>query len=157
MIPVRPVIGAHSIKGPDVLFQRTYPDCVCVKKTKKKPRLVSRGKGVLLQFVSNGIIPRVVRRNAIEHWRVRWRKCNLLALGTKLWFIRLKTRIKAQNYHRHYWHKIWNIWKSKWKHSYSTFWFAGNGLALTTNKFCDLNATIMCSLWTKSAICRVQN
>ena len=45
--------------------------------------------------------------------------------------------------------KIWNIWKSQWKHSYLTLKFAGNGLESTTNKCCDFNATITCSVMVK--------
>ena len=32
------------------------------------------------------------------------------------------------------------------KHSYSTFWFTGNGVAPTTNKYCDFNATLTYSV-----------
>ena len=46
----------------------------------------------------------------------------------------------------HYRQKIWNILKAQGKHSYSTFRCAGNGLAPTTNKYCDLNATLTCSV-----------
>ena len=38
----------------------------------------------------------------------------------------------------------WDIWKVQWKPSYVTIWFAGNGLAPTTNKHCDFIATLMC-------------
>ena len=31
--------------------------------------------------------------------------------------------------------EIWNIWKAQWKHSYLTFWFAGNAWAPTRNIF----------------------
>ena len=31
--------------------------------------------------------------------------------------------------------KIWNIWKTQWKYSYLTIWFAGNGLVAATNKY----------------------
>ena len=42
----------------------------------------------------------------------------------------------------HYRQKIWNIWRAQWKHSLRTFWFAGNGLAPTTSKYCYFNATL---------------
>ena len=42
--------------------------------------------------------------------------------------------------------RIWTIWKSQWKHSYFTFSFTGNGLAPTTNKCCDFNAILSCSV-----------
>ena len=42
--------------------------------------------------------------------------------------------------------KLWDNWKAQWKHSYLTFWFAGNGLAPTTNRYCDINATIKCNV-----------
>ena len=32
--------------------------------------------------------------------------------------------------------QLWNIWKAKGNTSYMTFWFAENGLAPTTNKYC---------------------
>ena len=31
--------------------------------------------------------------------------------------------------------KLWNIWKAQWKHSHLIFWFVGNGLTPTTNKY----------------------
>ena len=40
---------------------------------------------------------------------------------------------------------IWNIWKAKCKHSKLAFWFAGNSLASSTNKYCDFKATLTCS------------
>ena len=39
----------------------------------------------------------------------------------------------------HHQQKIWNIWIVQWKHSYLTFLFAGNDLALTINRYCDFN------------------
>ena len=33
--------------------------------------------------------------------------------------------------------KVWNIWKAQSKHTYLAFWFAGNGMATTKNKYCD--------------------
>ena len=39
----------------------------------------------------------------------------------------------------------WNIWKGQLKHSYLTLWFAGNGLAPSTNKYYDFDATLTCS------------
>ena len=42
--------------------------------------------------------------------------------------------------------KIWNIWKAQCQHLYQTFWFAGNGLAPASNKYCDFKATVMCSV-----------
>ena len=42
--------------------------------------------------------------------------------------------------------KIWNIWIVQWKHSYLTFLFAGNDLALTINRYCDFNAALTFSL-----------
>ena len=36
--------------------------------------------------------------------------------------------------------------KHSTKKTYLTFWFAGNDLALTTNKYCDFNATFICSV-----------
>ena len=33
----------------------------------------------------------------------------------------------------HYLQKIWNVWKSQWKHSCLKFWFAGHGLFGTQN------------------------
>ena len=37
------------------------------------------------------------------------------------------------------------------------FWFAGNGLAPTTNKYYDFNATLMCSVRANNAIGKVRN
>ena len=42
--------------------------------------------------------------------------------------------------------KIWNIWKVRRKHSHSTFWWTKNSKAPTTNKYCDFNATLTCSV-----------
>ena len=42
--------------------------------------------------------------------------------------------------------KIWNIWKTQWKHAYFTFWFAGNGMAPTINKYYKFNSNPMCSV-----------
>ena len=42
--------------------------------------------------------------------------------------------------------KIWNILKAQWKRSCFTFRCAGNGLAPTTNKYCDFSATLTCSV-----------
>ena len=39
--------------------------------------------------------------------------------------------------------EIWNIYKSQKKHWYVTFKFAENGLAATTNTYCDFNSTLM--------------
>ena len=36
--------------------------------------------------------------------------------------------------------------KAQYKHSYFTFWFTANGLAQTTNKYCDFKATLTCSI-----------
>ena len=47
---------------------------------------------------------------------------------------------------------IWNIWKAQWEHSYLTLWFAGSCVAPTTNKYFDLNATLMRRLITKNCI-----
>ena len=41
-------------------------------------------------------------------------------------------------------YNIWNIWKAQWKHSYLTLKFTGNGLALSTNKYCGFNVTLTC-------------
>ena len=38
----------------------------------------------------------------------------------------------------HYRQKLWNVPKGQWIHSFFTFQFDGNGLAPTTNKYCDL-------------------
>ena len=57
----------------------------------------------------------------------------------------------------HYRQKIWNILKAQWKQSYLTFRFAGDGLAPTTNEYCDFNATLTVVLWTKNIICNVKN
>ena len=46
----------------------------------------------------------------------------------------------------HYRKTSWNIGKTPWKHPNLTFWFAGNGLTLTTNKYCDFNTTLTCSV-----------
>ena len=46
----------------------------------------------------------------------------------------------------HHQQKIWNIWIVQWKHSYLTFLFAENDLALTINRFCDFNAALTFSL-----------
>ena len=35
-------------------------------------------------------------------------------------------------------------------------WFAGNDLAPTTNKHCDFNATLTCSVMGENATCNVQ-
>ena len=40
--------------------------------------------------------------------------------------------------------KIWNIWKAQREHSYLTCWFARNGFAPATNKYCDFNVNFMC-------------
>ena len=42
--------------------------------------------------------------------------------------------------------KLWNIWRAQWKHSHLTLWFARNGLAPTTNKFCYFDATFTWSV-----------
>ena len=42
--------------------------------------------------------------------------------------------------------KLWTVWKAQWKHSHLTIWFAGNGLAPTTNRYCGFNATLACSV-----------
>ena len=46
----------------------------------------------------------------------------------------------------HYQQKLWNIWKAQWRHSYLTFWFAWNDLALIPNKYCAFNTTLICSV-----------
>ena len=43
--------------------------------------------------------------------------------------------------------KVGNIWKIQWKHSYLTFWFAGNCLAPNTNKYGDFNAILSCCVY----------
>ena len=53
--------------------------------------------------------------------------------------------------------KIWIIWKAQLKHSSSTFRFAENGLALTTNKYCGFNATLAYSATGENAIRNVGN
>ena len=53
--------------------------------------------------------------------------------------------------------KIWNILKAQWKRSCFTFRFSGNGLAPTTNKYCDFSATLTCSVIDENIICNVQN
>ena len=46
--------------------------------------------------------------------------------------------------------KICNIWKTKWKHAYLTFWFDGNGLAPNIIKYCEFNVTLWrVALWRK--------
>ena len=42
--------------------------------------------------------------------------------------------------------KCWCFSKAQYKHSYLTFWFTANGLAQTTNKYCDFKATLTCSI-----------
>ena len=42
--------------------------------------------------------------------------------------------------------KIRNICKAEWKHLYLSFWFAGNCLLQTTNKYCDFNTALTCSV-----------
>ena len=42
--------------------------------------------------------------------------------------------------------QVYTTGKCYGMHSYLTFWFTGNGLAPTTNKYCDFNATHMCSV-----------
>ena len=39
--------------------------------------------------------------------------------------------------------KSLEYFEAQWKHSYLTFWFAGNGLAKTTTKYCHSNAFLM--------------
>ena len=43
----------------------------------------------------------------------------------------------------HYRKKLSNNWKAQWKHLYSTFWFAGNGLAPTTKNILTLACSVM--------------
>ena len=56
--------------------------------------------------------------------------------------------------------KIWNIWKAPSKYPYLTFWFAGNGLAPTTNKYSSIVILLRLTrviLWKKNATCNVRN
>ena len=43
-------------------------------------------------------------------------------------------------------HTYYYIWNELWTHSFLTFWFAGNGLAPTTNRYCDFYTTFMCNV-----------
>ena len=42
--------------------------------------------------------------------------------------------------------KSMEYFEAQWKHSYLTFWFAGNGLAPTKTKYCHFNAFLMHSV-----------
>ena len=42
--------------------------------------------------------------------------------------------------------KSFEYFEAQWKHSYLTFWFAGNGLAPTTTKYCHFNAFLIHSV-----------
>ena len=42
--------------------------------------------------------------------------------------------------------KSMEYFEAQWKHSYLTFWFAGNGLVPTTTKYCHFNAFLMHSV-----------
>ena len=57
-------------------------------------------------------------------------------------FLNYSTKINVKIHFRS---KIWNIQKTQWKHSYLTFLFVRNGLAPTTNKYCDFDATLIWS------------
>ena len=46
----------------------------------------------------------------------------------------------------HFRKRLWNIWKARWYHSYVIFWFPGNGLTSTTNKYCYFTVTLTCSV-----------
>ena len=46
----------------------------------------------------------------------------------------------------HYQKQLPNIWNTQLQYSHLIFWFTGNGLAPNTNKYCDLNATLTCSV-----------
>ena len=50
--------------------------------------------------------------------------------------------------------KLWNIWKAQWRHSYWTFRFARNSLALATNKYYEFNATVTCSVMDQTTTAR---
>ena len=57
----------------------------------------------------------------------------------------------------HHHKKIWNIWIVQWKHSYLTFLFTGNHLALTITRYCDFNAALTLVWWMKNATCNIRN
>ena len=42
--------------------------------------------------------------------------------------------------------KSMEYFEAQWKHSYLTFWFAGNGLAPTTTRYCHFNTFLMHSV-----------
>ena len=42
--------------------------------------------------------------------------------------------------------KSMEYFEAQWKHSYLAFWFAGNGLAPTTTKYCHFNSFLMHSV-----------
>ena len=49
--------------------------------------------------------------------------------------------------------KSMEYFEAQWKHSYLTFWFAGNGLAPTTTKHGHFNAFLMHSVRGENTSC----
>ena len=88
------------------------------------------------------------RKLAIRLIEPRW-SCSVgkyEMMNTFLVFEIIFSTPQAVLIHVYYRQKVWIIWKAQWKHCNLTFWFAGNCLALNTNKYCDFNATAKCSV-----------
>ena len=87
--------------------------------------------------------------------RPLWRQCNVMTQSCGRLFIQLQwsnhqVYERCPGQHTTVYvcilHKIWNIWKAQKKHPYLTISLAANGLAPTTNKYCDFNVTLRCSV-----------
>ena len=89
-------------------------------------------------------------------WVGKWLCCHkTIAMLSKIWYLSIGThhRLYSNNGNKkqafrdiHYREQLWKLWKAQWKHSYLTFWFAGNGLPPTANNYCDFNATLTCNV-----------